>query len=85
MILFVVPASVALANRPPRPPALFSHISTWRLVGGEIADGFKRLSTAVREFRRWPQRGHCSEATRTYPSVDEWAHRQRLVPARVRN
>ncbi len=85
MILFVVPTSVALANRPPRPPALFSHISIWRLVGGEIADGFKRLWTAVRKIRRSSQRGDCSEATRPYPSVDEWAHRQRLVPARVRN
>ena len=70
MILFVVPTSVALANRPPRPPALFLHISIWRLVGGEIADGFTRLWTAVREFRRWPQPGHCSDAKGIHPSTN---------------
>lgn len=45
MILFVVPPAATLTNRPPRRPDAFAHLSTWQLIVGEMAHGFRRLWT----------------------------------------
>ncbi len=85
MILFVVPTSVALANRPPRPPAPLRHISLWRLLGGEVVHGVRRLRAAARRFARRFRRQRDDRAVAPYAFLDEWAHDQRLVPARVKS
>jgi hypothetical protein len=43
MILFVAPVGVALAQRQPKQPAPYQHLSMWRLLGGELITGLRNL------------------------------------------
>ena len=43
MILFAAPVGVALAQRQPKQPAPYEHLSIWRLLGGELVAGLQDL------------------------------------------